>query len=254
MLGFPALSFARFFQNHGLLSLTDRPAWRTVTGGSRSYVAKLVAASGAVVRTGVILRGVRRAEDGVVVTLPDGSEERFDQILFACPADRALAMLTDASDDERAALGAFYFQPNRAWLHGDPALMPRRRRAWASWNYLGEGADHRARAVSLTYWMNRLQNLDPARPLFVTLNPAREPRAELTHAVVDYRHPVFDAEAWAAQDAVEALQGRRRTWFCGAWLGYGFHEDGLRSGLRAALALGGAVPWTHAMTPAGGAT
>lgn len=251
MLGFPALSYMRFFKNHGLLSLNDRPAWRTVSGGSRAYVAKLAAAHGAEIRLGLALRAVRREADTVIVTLPDGSEERFDQILFACPADRTLDMLSDASDRERAALSLFYFQPNQAWLHSDPALMPRRRRAWASWNYLGDGLGRRTRAVSLTYWMNLLQNLDPDKPLFVTLNPATPPRPELTHGVFDYRHPVFNAAAWAAQSDVEALQGGNRTWHSGAWLGYGFHEDGLRSGLRAALAMGGEVPWPHAMTPAG---
>ena len=250
MLAFPALSFARFFKNHGLLSLDDRPAWRTVSGGSRRYVEKLAAAADVRLRLGVALKAVRRDDQGVALALPDGSEERFDQIVFACPADRSLAMLVDATEAERKALSAFKFQPNQAWLHSDPSLMPKRRRAWASWNYLGDGVDH-DRAVSLTYWMNLLQNLDPAKPLFVTLNPARPPRADLTHAVIDYRHPTFDAAAWAGQSAVEALQGRRRTWHCGAWLGYGFHEDGLRSGLRAALALGGSVPWRHAMTPAG---
>jgi len=251
MLTFPALSFARFFKNHGLLSLNDRPAWRTVAGGSRSYVKKLAAAAKAETRVGVSIRAVRRTEDGVRLTLPDGSEQAFDQILFACPADRTLAMLADATPEERAALNPFRFLPNQAWLHSDPSLMPTRRRAWASWNYLGDGADDRDRAVSLTYWMNLLQNIDPARPLFVTLNPARPPREELTHAVIDYRHPQFDGLAWTAQDAVEALQGQRRTWHSGAWLGYGFHEDGLRSGLRAALALGGSVAWAHKMTPAG---
>ena len=251
ILAFPALSFARFFKNHGLLSLDDRPAWRTVAGGSRAYVKKLSAAAGAEIRTGVSIRAVRRAEDGVILALPDGSEQVFDQILFACPAYRSLSMLSDATAEERAALSSFRFLPNQAWLHSDPALMPKRRRAWASWNYLGDGADDRNRAVSLTYWMNLLQNIDPNRPLFVTLNPARPPREELTHAVIDYRHPQFDGPAWAAQDAVEALQGSQRTWHAGAWLGYGFHEDGLRSGLRAALALGGTVPWAHKMTPAG---
>ncbi len=251
MLAFPALSFARFFQNHGLLSLNDRPAWRTVRGGSRVYVARIAEESQARLRLGVGLRGVRRGEDGVTAILPDGTEEQFDQVIFACPADRSLALLADAADLERDALGAFTFQPNRAWLHTDPGLMPQRRRAWASWNYLGDGPADRGRAVSLTYWMNRLQNLDPARPVFVTLNPAREPRADLVQAVIDYRHPVFNKAAWTAQSSIEALQGQRRTWHCGAWLGYGFHEDGLRSGLRAALALGGSVPWDHAMSPAG---
>jgi predicted NAD/FAD-binding protein len=252
MLAFPAMSFARFFKNHGLLSLSDRPRWRTVTGGSQVYVAKLAAASGARIATGVDVRQVRRDGASCTLTHGDGRSERFDHVVFACPADHALAMMADAGDGERAALGAFRFQPNRAHLHGDPALMPRRRRAWSSWNYIGTGPADRRRAVAVTYWMNRLQNLDPALPLFVTLNPPTPPRADLTHRVIDYRHPVFDSAAWAAQPKVEALQGAGGLWFAGAWLGYGFHEDGLRAGLRVALALGARLPWAHALTPAGG--
>jgi predicted NAD/FAD-binding protein len=244
MLEFPLLTFARFLENHGLLQLTHRPRWRTVTGGSRCYVARIAAALGPdAIRHAAATRIVR---DGATVEVRDatGETRRFDQVVLACHADQALALLADADPRERALLGAFRFQANRAVLHGDPDLMPRRRSVWASWNYLArDPAAARAGAVAVTYWMNRLQNLDPARDLFVTLNPPHPPRAELVYGSFDYDHPVFDRAAIAAQAALAAQQGARRTWFAGAWLGYGFHEDGLRSGLAVARALGAAPPW-----------
>jgi predicted NAD/FAD-binding protein len=156
----------------------------------------------------------------------------------------------DAPEDERRVLGAFGFQRNLAVLHRDPALMPRRRAAWSSWNYLadGRGRPHRRRPVSLTYWMNRLQNLETRLPVFVTLNPTREPRGEAT--AFEYRHPRFDRAALDAQEALPTIQGVRRTWFAGAWSGFGFHEDGVRSGLQVADALGSPPPWSVAPSPA----
>jgi uncharacterized protein len=244
MLDFPFVTFARFFENHGLLQVSGRPRWRTVTRGSRQYVARLARALGpAAIRHAGATR-IRRLPGEVELTDTTGETRRFDQVVLACHGDQALALLDDADDAERRILGAFRFQANRAMLHRDPALMPRRRSAWASWNYLApDRAAARDGVVSLTYWMNRLQNLDPAVPLFVTLNPPQPPRAALVHASVDYEHPLFDGAAIRAQAAMPAIQGARRTWFAGAWLGYGFHEDGLRSGLAVARALGASVPW-----------
>jgi predicted NAD/FAD-binding protein len=252
MLEFPLLTFARFFENHGLLQLTGRPRWRTVTGGSRRYVARIAGALGPdAIRHAAATRIVRRP-GGVEVRDATGETRLFDQVVLACHADQALHLIADADDHERTLLASFRFQANRAVLHGDARLMPRRRAVWASWNYLAPDPDAaRDGAVAVTYWMNRLQNLDPAVPLFVTLNPPVDPRAELVHARIDYEHPVYDRAAIAAQGALATIQGRRRTWFAGAWLGYGFHEDGLRAGIAVARALVAEVPWPTDVAPAG---
>lgn len=244
MLDFPAESFVRFFQNHGLLTVTGRPVWRTVTGGSRRYVDRLSAGYRQRIRTGCAVIGVRRETDGVSIAHGNGGEERFDQVVFATHADQALALLTDASPEERRLLGAFHYRSNLAVLHRDPALMPRRRRAWASWNYLADGQRGGGAPVALTYWMNRLQNIDPASPLFVTLNPPLGPAPQTVLGSFAYDHPIFDAEAMAAQASLPNIQGWNRTWFCGSWCGYGFHEDGLTSGLAVAEALGARRPWS----------
>jgi predicted NAD/FAD-binding protein len=252
MRDFPLINFARFFESHGLLQLTGRPRWRTVTGGSREYVARLAAALGPrAIRHHAVTR-VERLAGGVDVTDASGETRVFDHAVLACHGDQALRLIADADAAERRILGAFRFEPNRAVLHSDPALMPRRRAAWASWNYLApDRAAARTGAVAVTYWMNRLQNLDPARNLFVTLNPPSPPRAALIHRVLDYDHPVLDRATIRAQGEVAAIQGARRTWFAGAWLGYGFHEDGLASGLAVARALGATLPWPSAVAPAG---
>jgi predicted NAD/FAD-binding protein len=236
----PAESIVRFFANHGLLRMIQ-PLWRTVSGGSRRYVERIGASLGARVRTDSAVRRVKRTPFGVEVTDARGRTLRFDQAILACHADQALALLADADAEERAFLGAVRFAPNRAVLHRDPALMPRRRAAWGSWNAIADPAG--AAAGGVTYWMNRLQGLDPSRPLFVSLNPPREPDPALVFAVFDYDHPRFDAPALAAQRRFGRIQGRGGVWYAGAWLGHGFHEDGLTAGLRVALALGGRMPW-----------
>ncbi len=243
---YPTEAFVRFCENHHLLTLSERPAWRTVTGGSREYVRRLAAALGDRVLRGCGALAVRRDARGAsVVTAEGDGSQRFDHVVIACHADQALRLLPDASDDERRLLGAFAYSTNRAVLHGDPALMPRRRAVWSSWNY---GADRRRPdALCVTYWMNRLQAIDDGVPLFLTLNPGREPRPELVHRTESYAHPLFDANAIRAQGELWSLQGRRRTWFCGAYFGAGFHEDGLQAGLAVAEALGGVRrPWSVA--------
>jgi predicted NAD/FAD-binding protein len=240
MMRYPALSFLRFFDNHRLLH-SERPRWRTVKGGSQHYVAALRTALGRRVHTGDPVVSVTRDGDHATVRTRSGHESRYDQVVFACHSDEALALLSDADAQERALLGAIHYAPNTAWLHRDAALMPRRRAAWASWNYMrAAGAEGR---VCVSYWMNMLQKIDAARPVFVTLNPARAPNPALTFGRYEYSHPQFDAAALAARNAIEARQGQKRTWFAGAWLGNGFHEDGLASGLRIARALGGVIPW-----------
>ena len=208
MLGFPALAFVRFFSNHGLLQVRDRPQWRTVVGGSREYVTRAVAASGATLIRSNPARRIVRRPDGVDIELADATTTRFDHVVIATHADEALALLSDADADERATLGAFRYAANRAVLHDDPDLMPARRRLWSSWNFLGTDGDR----LAVSYWMNRLQPLATHRDLFVTLNPPRPPRADRIIATFDYRHPMFDRPAMTAQRHLWTLQGRRRTW------------------------------------------
>ncbi len=246
MMDYPAKSFLRFCDNHGLLQIQDRPQWQTVRGGSRVYVEKLLAELGDRVLANTGVRSVSRQSIGgrTQVRISDwqGQEHRFDHVVMACHADQTLKLLGDASSQEGRLLGAVKFERNRAVLHSDAALMPKRRRAWSSWNYLRQSSENPQLAVS--YWMNRLQQLPDSLPLFVTLNPFTEPDADKVHGAFLYDHPVFDRQALAAQQQLWSLQGERNTWFCGAWFGYGFHEDGLQSGLAVAEALGGqSRPW-----------
>ena len=242
ILSYPAAAFLRFHHNHGLLQLADRPVWRTVTGGSSVYVQRLRAALSGEVRLGSPVRQVRRGTDDVVLT-GDGWNETFDQVVFATHADQTLAMLADPDQAEVEALGAFRYSRNRAVLHGNEALMPKRRRAWASWNHIGDRARPDA-ACAVTYWMNRLQGLPDERPLFVTLNPPDTLRTDTILHEEIYEHPLFDAAALDAQQRLWWLQGARRSWFCGAYVGSGFHEDGLQAGLAVAEELGGVRrPW-----------
>jgi predicted NAD/FAD-binding protein len=254
MLEFRARSFAQFFHNHGLLRLTRRPVWRSVAGGSARYIERMMRGFGGRVVADAAVTRVEPGPFGVTIHDRKGTIRRFDAAIVAAHADEALAMLADPSDDERRVLGAFRYQPNVAVLHRDAALMPKRRLAWASWNYLaqrnaagrGDGASGESLDVSVTYWMNKLQTLDRRRPLFVSLNPIRAPRRDKIFATFDYHHPAFDAEAARAQASLSAIQGRRGVWFCGSYCGYGFHEDALSSGLAAAEAFGVTRPWAVA--------
>ena len=236
----PAANFIRFCQNHGLLQVKDRPIWRTVVGGSRSYVARLTAPYARETRLGCGVRSLRRFSDGVMVIDLSGGQAYFDHVVVATHPDQALAMLPDRSDAEAALLGTFRYSLNPAVLHTDASLMPRRRAAWSSWNFLGDAAA----GPSVTYWMNRLQGLRTAVPLFVSLNPPRPPDPTRVLLTEQYAHPQLDAASVAAQRRLWSLQGVHRTWFCGAWFGAGFHEDGLQSGLAVAEQLGGVRrPW-----------
>lgn len=243
---YPAAAFVRFCENHGLLRLTGRPVWRTVKGGSREYVARLTASFRDRILTSTPVVSVARDAAGVEVVDATGARRRFDDVVIATHADRALALLADPSAEERRLLGAFRYSKNEAVLHSDAGLMPRRRAAWASWNYLSDAREG-DRALSVTYWMNRLQPLGDAPELFVTLNPLREPDPSRVHARIAYDHPLFDAATGRAQTELWSLQGVNRTWFCGAHFGAGFHEDGLQAGLAVAEDLGGGRrPWTVA--------
>jgi uncharacterized protein len=243
MLDFPAENFVVFFNNHRLLQY-DRPVWRTVKGGSRNYVERLTSAFRDRIRLGCAVTSIERTPHGVVVTDSHGRSDAYDHVVIAAHSDQALAMLSDADERERAILGAISYAPNTIYLHRDARLMPKRRRVWASWNFLRWPREGTAENdVAVTYWMNELQGIDNDKPLFVSLNPPFEPDAELTFGKYVCEHPQYNAAAFAAQKQLDEIQGRRHTWFCGAWTGYGFHEDGLRSGLAVAQALGATVPW-----------
>jgi predicted NAD/FAD-binding protein len=243
MLDFPAENFVAFFKNHRLLQY-DRPVWRTVKGGSRRYVEKMISSLRDRIRLGCAVTSIERTPHGVIVHDSRGGRDSYDHVVIASHSDQALAMLSDADDRERAILGAIGYAPNTVYLHRDIRLMPKRAHAWASWNFLRWRRESAAaNDVAVTYWMNRLQGIDNDKPLFVSLNPPFAPAAELTFGKYMCEHPQYNARAFAAQRRLGEIQGRCRTWFCGAWTGYGFHEDGLRSGLAVAEALGAAVPW-----------
>ncbi|MHA7969198.1 NAD(P)/FAD-dependent oxidoreductase [Rhizobium sp. CAU 1783] len=247
MRRYPLHAFIRFFANHGLLQLKDRPRWRTVAGGSREYVKRLLADFRGEVRLESPVISVRRLTIGVEVVDAAGNADRFDDVVIATHADQALGLLSDADNGEREVLGAFEYTPNVAVLHSDVGLMPKRRKVWSSWNYIADADRSGKSALCVTYWMNHLQSLDPAAQLFVTLNPCRTVDEKKIISVFDYTHPLFDLKAIAAQHRLWSLQGRRNTWFCGAYFGSGFHEDGLQAGLAVAEALGGVRrPWTVA--------
>jgi predicted NAD/FAD-binding protein len=240
---YPAAAFLAFCDSHGLMRFSDRPRWRTVAGGSRSYVERMAHSFAQRLKLGCGVRAIRRDGEGAWVRDAKGGVEHYDHVVVAAHPDQALGMLEDASAQERALLGAFRYSRNLAVLHGDPRLMPSRRAWWSSWNYLGRTGDHSEATV--TYWMNRLQRFESAEPLFVTLNPPEllALKGEVSREV--YEHPIFDGAAMAAQRRLWSLQGARNTWFCGAWFGAGFHEDGLQAGLAVAEQLGGVRrPWS----------
>ncbi|TFW28369.1 NAD(P)/FAD-dependent oxidoreductase [Duganella callida] len=241
ILDFPAATFLRFCLNHALLQINHRPQWRTVRGGSRTYV-QAIAATLADYRLWTPVNAVRRSHGRMVVeTLAGG--ELFDAVVFATHAPTTLRLLADADARERAVLGAVRYQPNSAWLHTDTGLLPRRRKVWSAWNYLAAGGADGARPVCVSYWLNQLQSLPLKTPVIVTLNPQQPPAAASVLARFEYAHPVMDQAAIDAQQALPQIQGRRGAWYAGAWSGYGFHEDGLKSALRIAAAFDAAPPW-----------
>ncbi len=240
MLSFPAGTFLRFFKNHGLLTIRDQPQWYTVTGGSSAYVGKLTAGFKDQVRLNTAARSVLRHADGADVTDITGKTHKFDHVVFACHADETLALLENPTHDEKTILGAFHYQDNLAVLHSDASLMPRNKSCWASWVYLSEEKVSHTPSVSLTYWMNNLQNLPAQTPLFVTLNPGRAPDPALVYNSHVFSHPMFTRAAITAQSQLRNIQGKNHSHFCGAWTRYGFHEDGLMSGVAAAKDLGAA--------------
>jgi predicted NAD/FAD-binding protein len=244
MLEYPAASFIRFCSNHGLLQISNRPQWRTVSGGSESYVNAVKHAIGEEsIITGFHCTRIERHATGVVLHARTGQVAHADEVVIATHADQALACLAEPTPDESALLSPFRYEANQAYLHTDIGYLPRRRRAWCSWNYV-ERSGTDADTVSLSYWMNRLQNLDDENQYIVTLNPDTPPEANCTLRSQRYEHPVFNGATWNAQQRLWNLQGQRRTWFCGSYFGAGFHEDAVQAGFAVAEQLGGlARPW-----------
>jgi uncharacterized protein len=237
----PLGTLLRFFANHGLLGITTHHRWRTVVGGSSSYLDPLTVRLGDRIHRGDAVVALRRDRDGATLRLESGASHRFDVAVVATHADEALGLLEDPTRDEKELLGAWGYSLNDTWLHHDTSLLPRSRRAWASWNYLLDDCQRPSRRVSLSYHMNRLQALDEPRDYLVTLNPAREPRPGTRHRRMTYTHPTFTPEAVASQPRLDELNGRHRTYYAGAYQRYGFHEDGLWSAVRVAAHLG--VRW-----------
>ncbi|OYU44512.1 MAG: NAD/FAD-binding protein [Burkholderiales bacterium PBB4] len=236
MLQFPVATMIRFCHNHGLIQVTNRPQWWTVAGGARQYVEKIVAAIGDK-RLNHPVQSIQRDSTGVLVTV-NGQTERFDKLILASHSDQSLAILGDATPQERAVLGAIRYQPNVAVLHTDASVLPTRKRAWAAWNYArSTDAGQDSTRVCLHYLINMLQPLPFEQPVVVSLNPLQAIDPKTVQGRFEYAHPVFDLAAIRAQTQLPQLQGQHHTFFCGAWAGYGFHEDGLKSGLAAARAL-----------------
>lgn len=245
ILEYPAETFFRFCHNHGLLQLGGRPLWKTVAGGGREYVKKL-AASIPDVRNGCPVQSVTRGPGGVAVSFGGGRTENFSHIVFACHGDQTLALLRDAVKAEKEVLSRVKYQSNRAVLHTDATLLPRNKETWSAWNYTAPGGMPGLHPVSVSYLVNKLQPLPFKQPVIVSLNPLREPRPQFAIGEYEYAHPIFDGPAIAAQSELGAIQGKRNTWYCGAWTGYGFHEDGLVSALEVANGLGIRAPWQAA--------
>lgn len=244
IMKFPAKTFLQFFKNHGLLNIIKRPQWYTVSGGSREYVKRLVAALDGKVKINCGAQRVIPQTDGrVIIRTTDDQEETFDQVIMACHADEALEMIDNPTSSEGEVLGSFKYQNNHIVVHSDESFMPQRRGCWASWVYLSESKDDTKPSVSLSYWMNNLQNLKTEKTILVTLNPDHTPKEDTVLDEHVFSHPIFDQSAIKAQGRISEIQGQRGLWFCGAYQRYGFHEDGLLSAVHVAKAMEADIPW-----------
>lgn len=243
MLDFPASTFIRFFDNHGLLTVNDQPQWFTIRGGSREYIKRLTASFSDRIRLSCGVKKVIRTERPVVIADMSGEKCAFDEVIFACHADQALSMIEAPKEQETTVLSSFRYQPNRMVLHSDTSFMPRRKSAWASWIYLSEQLKDEAPSMCLSYWMNNLQPIGTKTPVIVTLNPSREPDGTKVYDEYIFEHPVFDRTAIKGQEQLDQIQGKDRLWFCGAYQRYGFHEDGLLSAVKMAEKMGVEPSW-----------
>jgi predicted NAD/FAD-binding protein len=241
MMKFPARSFLQFFDNHGLLNVQDRPQWETISGGSKNYIDAILKQSDFEICLGVDIDQVRSSDKGCALSI-SGEWQVFDEVVFACHPDQAYAMMSEPLQEFFEPVSHFEYQENIAYLHRDDSLMPKRKLAWSSWNYLRE-MNQPEKSVAVTYWMNLLQNIDLKTPILVTLNPVQPPNEGLTWQKFVYEHPVFDENALTTVDFINKHQGHKHIWFSGAYLGYGFHEDGLRSGVELARKWGVQLPW-----------
>lgn len=243
IMEFPARTFIRFFQNHGLLNINNRPQWYTVTGGSREYVARLTASFADKIRLDTAVDAVLPKENGIYVRDKQGHLESYDHVIFACHADEAMKMIPRDIHDEYKPIQDFRYQNNEIIVHKDKSFMPKEEGCWASWIYLSENKKDDQPAVSLSYWMNNLQDLDTDEPVIVTLNPGRRPNEELIVDEHHFTHPIFDEPAVRAQGKINTIQGKNNLWFCGAYQRYGFHEDGLLSAVNIAEKFEVSIPW-----------
>jgi uncharacterized protein len=242
MLEFPAQTFVRFFQNHGLLTVSDQPIWYTVTGGSKEYLKRLASSFVDKILTNCGVLSVKRNKESVSITDLNGNTQIYDRVIFACHANEAIALLDKPSEEEKLILGSFTYQENIAYLHRDKSLMPKRRNCWASWIYSRDSSKPE-NSIAVTYWMNNLQSIDNTKPVFVTLNPIKEPKPELTFDKHSFTHPIFTKAAIEAQEKIGSLQGVNNSWYCGAYTRYGFHEDGLLSAINVVKSMGVTIPW-----------
>jgi len=243
MQSFPAKSFSQFFDNHGLLNVNDRPQWRTVIGGSQRYVDKLLASfSGEIIVNNGVSK-IDRNPDAVSITLTDGQQHKVDEVVIATHADEALALLTNATEQEQDLLSSFRYQENDAYLHTDSNLMPKHPKVWSCWNYLAQNSGEDTSSVSVSYWMNALQGLDLSQDYFVSLNPIQDIDPGKVIKRIQYMHPIFDNNAIVSQKKLHQLQGKNRTWFAGSYFGYGFHEDALSSAVSIAKHFNVPIPW-----------
>lgn len=243
IMEFPAKTFLRFFKNHGLLSVNNRPQWYTVKGGSREYVSRLLEGLKDVRIQSDIDCVIPQNDSSIVIRHSNGEEEKYDQVVLACHADEALTLISEPSKDEKDILGSFRYQDNWIVVHNDENFMPKRKKCWASWVYLSENKTDEKQVVSLSYWMNNLQNFASKQPVLVTLNPGRMPDENFILDQHKFSHPIFDKVAIDAQEKIQSIQGARGLWFCGAYQRYGFHEDGLWSAVNVAKSMGVNIPW-----------
>lgn len=243
IMAFPARTFLRFFKNHGLLSINNRPQWYTVEGGSQEYVKRLTESFRDKININCAATKVAQHNGSWEVTDSNGRADIYDQVIFACHADEAIKICDDLSAEQQDVIGAFSYQENTVILHSDQSFMPKNKKTWASWIYLSEKKQDKNPAVALSYWMNNLQPLNTDTPLIVTLNPERRPNQEMIYDEHIFSHPVFDLKAIQAQERIQTLQGDKGLWFCGAYQRYGFHEDGLLSAVKIAKKMGVSIPW-----------
>lgn len=238
ILKFPAINLINFFDNHGLLTVNCQPQWYTVNGGSKNYVNKIAQSLTGEIKLNTAVTAITRKQNKVLVTDSTGSVNEFDRVILACHSDQALKLITEPTEIEYNILSSISYQTNKIVVHKDPSFMPKNPKAWASWVYLGEQDN-----LSLTYWMNNLQPLNTTDNIFVTLNPSRMPKSEFIYDIHEFSHPLFDQAAISAQQQINKIQGTGGVYYCGAWLGYGFHEDGIKSAAELANLLGVDVPW-----------